>query len=377
MNVLIAAQFPTGTGYAWDTIERVFRGLADRWIASGRSVYVCYPAVGDVPPAFQGSGVQIIPFDYPATAQSPAALWRFGRLLRRLDIGLLYLTDQPTWSFRYPFLYLCGVRTLVVHDRTSGERTRRSGPLLALKRLLHRIPWLSGSRFIGVSRFVARRLIESNGTPPGRTHVVYNGVEVERFVGARPNALTRLLGIPDGSPVVFASGRAQPYKGIPVLIEAAAVLQRGGDRSSHFAYCGDGPGLEEFRHLAADRGLDRFHFLGRRADIPSLLGSATVAVVPSIWAEAFGLTVAESMAAGVPVICSASGGIPELIEDGVTGVLVPAGDAPALAAALRALLDDPARRSAMGAQAQRVARERFALPRVVDDLWRVVEPGPA
>jgi glycosyltransferase involved in cell wall biosynthesis len=140
----------------------------------------------------------------------------------------------------------------------------------------------------------------------------------------------------------------------------------------HFAYAGDGPALEDFRRQADTHRLRRFHFLGRRNDVPELVGSATVAVVPSLWAEAFGLTVAEAMAAGVPVVASSVGGIPELIDQGETGMLVPPGDASALAAALRELLDDPARRARMGPKARETAWVRFSHTRVADELAAVL-----
>jgi glycosyltransferase involved in cell wall biosynthesis len=102
------------------------------------------------------------------------------------------------------------------------------------------------------------------------------------------------------------------------------------------------------------------------------VGSATVAVVPSLWAEAFGLTVVEAMAAGVPVVASSVGGIPELINQRVTGLLVPPGDASALAAALRELLDDSVLRARMGPKARETAWARFSHTRVADELAAVL-----
>jgi glycosyltransferase involved in cell wall biosynthesis len=171
--------------------------------------------------------------------------------------------------------------------------------------------------------------------------------------------------------VVFASGRAMPYKGIPVLIQAAALMAQT-DPEVHFAYAGDGPARQEFKRDVTALGLSRFHFLGKRTDTAALLNSATVAVAPSVWAEAFGLTVVEAMAAGVPVVASAVGGIPELVDPDVTGILVPPGDAAALADALRRLIQDPALREQMGGKARAAARARFSHTRVADELAAVL-----
>jgi len=218
---------------------------------------------------------------------------------------------------------------------------------------------------------VVRRLIEVNGAPAWRVSRVYNGIDLSRFNGRHPHRLHQVLGLPDSTSIVFASGRAMPYKGIPVLLRAAALLQAT-HPEVHVAYAGDGPRLEEFRREAQHLHLARFHFLGKRQDIPDLLGSATIAVVPSVWAEAFGLTVVEAMAAGVPVVASSVGGIPELIDPEETGLLVPPGDDAALASSLRRLLDDAELRGRMGTRARETARARFSHVRVADELSAVL-----
>jgi glycosyltransferase involved in cell wall biosynthesis len=371
-TALFVLNYPPGTGYAWGTIELVMLEVIRRLGARGWSALVCRPpSNGTAPDPFRDAGVRVVEFDYQATRKSAAALRSFCGLLRTEAVGLLYLTDQGTRSFRYPVFRASGARHIVVHDRTSGERTRRGLPLRLFKRLLHRVPGLGADKFIGVSDFVVRRLIEVNGTPRKDTIRVYNGIDLSRFDRPNAGALQSLLGLRAADPVVFASGRAMPYKGIPVLLEAAAALQ-GSHPSVHFAYAGDGPALEDFRRQADARRLSRFHFLGKRTDVPELVGSATVAVVPSLWAEAFGLTVVEAMAAGVPVVASSVGGISELIDQGETGMLVPPGDASALAAALRELLDDPVLRARMGPKARETAWARFSHTRVADELAGVL-----
>ena len=108
--------------------------------------------------------------------------------------------------------------------------------------------------------------------------------------------------------------------------------------------------------LARELGLGAaVRFLGRRDDVPALLAASDVVAVPSVVAEAFGLTALEGMAAGRPVVAFASGGLPELVRDGETGILVPTGDAAGLARAIRQLLTEPALRDRLGAAGRRVA----------------------
>lgn len=369
MHLLWVANFGSDTGYAWETIEAVFRRVGERLVRDGHRVTVCYASLRNGPPErMRGAPFEFAEYDYGG-----GSVRGFVRLLVEREVDALYLTDRPTWSFRYPRYRLAGVRWIIVHDRTSGERTPRGPVAQWIKRALHHLPELSADCVVAVSDFVRRRLMEVNGTPPEYTHRVYNGIDLARFAMADRTLLHRVLGVPEDAHVVFCSGRAQPYKGIQVAIEAAALLRAdGGVEDVHLAYAGDGPYLAGLRALAAERGLDNVHFLGRRTDVPALLGGATVAVVPSLWAEAFGLTVVEAMAAGVPLVASRTGGIPELVEDGKTGILVPPGDACALADAIRLLLDRPALRATMSLAGQIAAQRRFSLERAAVDLYALV-----
>jgi glycosyltransferase involved in cell wall biosynthesis len=372
-TLLFTLNYPPGTGYAWATIEQVYLRVIARLGERGWQGAVCYPpSPAGQPERFAHAGVKTIPFAYERTAAGLGATLEFCRLLRRERVWLLYLTDQPTRSFRYLAYRLAGVRWVVVHDRTSGERARRARVLQLVKQVLHAIPGYAADRFIGVSDFVARRLMKVNGTPRRKTVRVYNGIDLTPYDLPPGPGLHSVLGLQPDAAVVFASGRAMPYKGIAILIEAAARLETAGYERVHVAFAGDGPGLPDLRRQAETLGLRRFHFLGKRGDVPNLTRSAAVTVVPSLWAESFGLTVVEGMAAGSAVIASRVGGIPELIEEGEDGLLVPPGDPDALAAALRRLLDDPALRGRLGNRAREKAHARFSIERTAAELAGVL-----
>jgi glycosyltransferase involved in cell wall biosynthesis len=125
---------------------------------------------------------------------------------------------------------------------------------------------------------------------------------------------------------------------------------------------GDGPETPRLGALAAELGIgERVQLLGLRDDVAEVLQAADVFVHPAVWGEAFGLTIAEAMAAGLPVVASRVGGIPELVTHGETGLLVPPGDAGALAGALNLLAADAQERARLGANARRRVLERFDL----------------
>lgn len=221
-----------------------------------------------------------------------------------------------------------------------------------LPRLFHR--WLA------VSAYSAREL----GAPPDRTTVIYGGADTDRY---QPDPAVPREG------VLFV-GRITPHKGIDRLIEALPA----GARLRIAGSAGHDPQPPErdypalLMRLAAARGGDvAVDFLGPvpDRDLPALYRSAAVLVLPSVdrtvygrpvrVSELLGLVVLEAMASGTPVVCSRLGGLPEIVEDGVTGYLVPPGDVPELHDRLDALLRDPALAARLGRNARELVQSRF------------------
>lgn len=191
--------------------------------------------------------------------------------------------------------------------------------------------------------------IEARTCAPARTVVIANAVDVAAAPLARPG---------DGPPVVVSVGRLQHPKDSATLLRAAARL---GGRDWRLELVGDGPDRPALESLHRELGLEgRVRFAGERDDVPELLSRAAVFVLSSR-SEGMPLSVLEAMAAGLPVVASRVGGIPEQVADGVTGLLVPVGDAERLAEALRRLLDDPELRRSLGSAGRTRAEERFDL----------------
>ena len=184
---------------------------------------------------------------------------------------------------------------------------------------------------------------------------------------------------------VLFVGRIVASKGVDVLIRAARTVD------AEFVICGDGWQLEAMRRLARRTGVyARVRFTGwlDGESIAQELADASIVAVPSVWPEPFGLVGIEAFGAGRPVVASATGGIEEWLEDGVSGLLVPPGDVDALAAALTGLLASPARQREMGEAGRRSAHTRFTAELHVEALlgayraasgeWRArAQPGAA
>ncbi len=181
---------------------------------------------------------------------------------------------------------------------------------------------------------------------------IYKGHELAWYQ-AEPVDLTT-VGVPAGAFTVAFSGRNRPRKGIHVLIEAAGLLPD--DYQIHFVLAGKiemNRRLE--RSLAGCPARDRIHFAGFRTDAPQLAGACDLFCLPSIGREGFSRAVVEAMAYGTPAISSDVGGMPEMVDHGVTGLIVPQKDPQALADAIQDLYENPELRERMG----QAARERI------------------
>ncbi len=372
-GLLCVANFPANTGYAWGFIEGLYAGLAERVAAAGGRTYVAYPAMATPPLTLQGSAARPVQLDVrTASARCMRATIAF---VRRLNIRVLYLADRPAWSPAYALLRAAGVRRIVVHDHTSGERTRPTGWKRTLKRWSRRIRPMLADDVVAVSDFVLRRQLDVELVPRQRAHRIHNSLELPAPDPQAAARLRELLGLERDVPVVACASRATAEKGVHHLLRAFDTLEDRAGAAPVLLYMGDGPALPELQALRASLpSRDRIVLAGHRPDAAALLGGADVCVVPSVWQEAFGLAALEPMARGVAVIATRAGGLPEVVEDGVTGVLVAPGSEAELAAALRRLLSDAAERRRLGESGARRARERFSRAAQLDALYPLIMP---
>jgi glycosyltransferase involved in cell wall biosynthesis len=208
-------------------------------------------------------------------------------------------------------------------------------------------------RFVCVSEEVAV-LSRQQGITGSRLRTIKNGIDMGRF---------RFHG-PDAAGPVVAVARLSPEKDVANLVHATALCApRVPELRVEVA--GDGPCLGELQALAASLGVgDRITFLGEVRDVPALLARARMFVLPSR-SEGIPLTALEAMACGLPVVATRVGGLPEVVDEGVTGLLVPPADPAALADAMVAIGSDPDRCDRMGRAGRRRAEERFDVRRMV------------
>lgn len=234
--------------------------------------------------------------------------------------------------------------------------------------------WLKERDDLLISECDASRrvLIERLGYRPQKVITIRNGVDP---IGRPPSEDDRRgkrsrLGLDGEGILIGAVGRLDRQKGFATLIEAMSLLKSPPLRC---AIIGDGPERPRLEALIRRRRLERsVRLLGERYDVQSWMSALDLYCLPSLW-EGLPNSLLEAMALGLPVVASSVDGVPEAVASGADGLLVPPDDPAALAAALRSLAGDPARRAALGAAARAAVSERFTLSRMIGEYERAYE----
>jgi glycosyltransferase involved in cell wall biosynthesis len=257
-----------------------------------------------------------------------------------------------------------------LHDMLTADHF---APLMRLAAT--RLANLGAARVIANSHATAQAFAEAGGDR-SKVRVVHNGIDPEPFDRVDETTtragLRRILDC-GTAPLLGVFGRLATWKGQHVLIEALqglpdvhAVLVGG-------PLFGEGDYDSWLHRMVSERGLTgRVHFLGFREDVPALMKGVDIVLHTSVTPEPFGRVIVEGMLAGKPVIATAAGGVLEILEPAVSGLVVPPGDAAALASAIRELLASPARAAALARRGCAEARRRFSLEAHVDAIDAVI-----
>jgi glycosyltransferase involved in cell wall biosynthesis len=310
------------------------------------------------------TGVRLLPLRRQRKLD-PVAWARLERFLRREPVHVLHSHKFGSNVWGTLVGRIAQVPVVIAHEHSWSYEGQ------ALRRVLDRQLIARGAdRFIAVSREDRRRMIEVEGIPAERTLFIPNGVPPP---GPPSAADVRAeLGIAANTPVIGSVGSLYPVKAFDVFLRAAASLL-GEWPDLQVVIAGVGPERAALEDLAGALGLGTtLRLLGHRTDVPDVLRALDVAVCSSS-SEGCPLSVIEYMQAGLPIVATAVGGIPDLLESGIHGLLVPPRDPQALATALAALLREPARARSMGARARQRQRAEFdieVLVRRVEDLYR-------
>jgi len=313
-------------------------------------------------------GLDLIPLA-PRTEMDLSAAWRFSRIVKELAPDVIHAHDPHGVAMASLALSL-------------GAASARSLPaLVASRRVDFHLRGNSFSRwkhrqvdcFIAASEAI-RQMLVADGVPADRTVTVHEGIDVDHVLAAPPVKVHDAFWLPHGAPVVGNVAALVPHKGQRYLIDAAHLVVRQ-IPDARFVILGEGELREPLEKQIHDHRLEKHVLLpGFRTDVLGCIKGFDLFVMSSA-TEGLGTSLLDAMACSRPIVATRAGGIPEIVEDGVNGLLVPPRDHAALAAAIvRALKDDDLRRWMGEAGFARVS-ERFTVERMVEktvDVYRRV-----
>jgi glycosyltransferase involved in cell wall biosynthesis len=348
--------------------EQLLLDLCRRFPALGVEPTVTYiKGRGPFTPEFEDAGIPVRRVKMMA-ALDPFLVPRLAHHLERLEPDIVHTHMFKADLHGALAAWMAGVDRLISTKHAADEQ-RAWWPVAVVDRWLAR----RSDAILAVSADMARFTVDVEGFPEEHIKVILNGIDLARARPTRGRASVRHeLDIPQDAPLVLATARLHYSKGHKVLLEAMRSV-RAELPEAILAIAGDGDERNHLMRLAHPDGV-AVRFLGVHRDIGDLLGACDCYVLPSL-REGLGLSCVEAMAAGCPAVATTVGGLPEVLTDGVDGLAIPPGDAPAMARAILRLLQDRELAARLAANAQVKARERFDVDRTASEyaaLYRQV-----
>jgi L-malate glycosyltransferase len=300
---------------------------------------------------------------------SPRTVWQAVRLARYIRANRIQVVHSYGYYpnvFTVPIARLMGAPIVMASIRDTGNL------LTPMQSWLQKSVCQLADCVLVNAEAIRVNLLEQ-GYDPSKIVVIRNGTAMATFTKKGRNAALRHeLGLPLSARLIAVFSRLNQMKGVHYFLEAARVLAGRFDDVC-FLIVGDGGSRKELEEQACRLGLgSRVVFTGFRTDVPDLLSEATISVLPSL-SEGTSNTLLESMATGVPVIATRVGGNPEVVEDQISGLLVPPRDSAALATAMGELLDDPDLALRLGQAGLRRVSELYSISSAVQATERLYQ----
>ncbi len=321
---------------------------------------------------FESQGVECFSCECKSRKDFPAGMLRLAKFLKskKVDIFHAHLYEPSIVGLWAAMLARVPYRVMTRHH--SDYLTRMNKNLhVKLDKMCTRL----SHRVIAVSEHTKEHLIETEGAPKEKIVVVLNGIDFDRAKISSPDAVQKIREEFDAlnSHLLLIAARFHPEKGYFHLFDALPILKEKVKKSFKLLIGGRGQFEKEFRDYVTKINCDDVvRFMGFRKDIADLMSAADLFVLPSL-AESFGLVLTESIYLGTPVVASRVGGIPEIVEDGVDGILVPPANHEALADAIADLLNNEEKRKALSGNGRDKIAEKFQFKDMVrnyEDVYK-------
>ena len=325
---------------------------------------------GSLAHLFESSGIQVEKIAFESPLALPGAVARLASKVKNGGFSVVH--SHLLKADLVASLSSLPAKPMVLVSSKHNDERALLNPLVSF---VHGVISRRADAVIALSDHVARFVTLHGRVAREKIKRIYYGLDPEVFLsgGGSDREPAKELGLDPGVPVLTMVARFAPQKDHETLLKAARRMKDEG-RSFRLLLVGDDPfGSNRKKAEAVSRALgleDQVTFTGIRDDVPDILSLTDVFVMPSLW-EGLGLVFLEAMAYSLPVVSNRVSAVPEIVEHGETGFLVPAGDAEALAAALSGLLDDPERAASMGKLGRARLELLFGTDRMVEETEAV------
>lgn len=336
----------------WGGGEQQTAYLTQGLIAHGHRVYLAVPPASPLYDSLQSSH-DLTCFTVPLRGEwDLASAWRLSRVVLRNDIDIIHAHTGHAHTLACLSRQIAGRGRVIVSRRVAFPP--RGNPFSRIK---YRWP----DRYIAISNCVSQAL-KGFGVPEEKLGVVYSGIDTQRFEEAPlPRAY---LAVPDGVPLLGAIGSLVEAKDHATLLSAMRIVAET-EPLVYLAIAGEGPLRSEIEEQIVRYGLhENVKLFGHREDIPRLLASLDVFIMSSV-SEGLGTSVLDALATGLPIVATAAGGIPEMIHDGDTGILVPTRDPQALADGILRMLRNGEAARKMAERGKEMVALKFSVDSMV------------
>lgn len=295
------------------------------------------------------------------------ALWELTRLLRQERVDFLCVHGYKSTVMGWWVGKRSGIPVIAFSRGYTGENKKVAFYEWLERRAIKRV---DGIIFVSEGQ---RKRLEKFGIKGRRNWVVHNAISVNSIGPTdRGKEIFKDFGIPGDEKVVVSAGRLSPEKGHRFLVEAIGMLQES-IKNTRFVFCGDGPCRQDLENQSKNLGIsDICHFVGFRRDLKEIFQAMDLMVLPSL-TEGLPNVVLEAFACSKPVVATRVGGVPEIVEDGVNGVLVLPERPDLLAEAIKDYLADPEKSRMMGEAGYHKVRKDFTLEAQTEKLERIYE----
>lgn len=352
--------------------ERHILDLALALRAQGCPAEIACPGKGVLAERARQAGVPVWAVEKGCVMRDAAAVRRLRRRFRSGEVELVHSHNGRSALLAATAAALAGCgATVTTQHFLEPARTTRRGLRAWLGSAAHRWVLERAGRVVAISGPVRERILARREAPPEKVERVWNGISDPALAPLRDRAEVRAdFGIAPAAPLVVSAARLETEKMVHVLIDAMAQLTRQMPEAK-CVVAGEGRQRAALQEKIQSAGLvQSVRLAGFQEDVLSLVRAGDVFALPSA-AEPFGLALVEAMALGRPVIGTRAGGPLEIIEEGVSGLLVPPADAAALSAALFRVLSEPGLAARLGAGGRARFEQHFTAPRMAGDMLAV------